>query len=121
MDGHLFLPPENPVDPMTSYQHVTPEKSQNSSQPNPNADLELESLLGALPSCSLCRDRRVKCHQQLPACKECLRASRVCSIFDPVLGTNVPMRCAYLLLATNNRFLFFTNAYKFLQKNCLPC
>lgn len=53
---------------------------------------EVDELLKALPSCSYCRDRRIKCHQQIPACRECQRISRECVIFDPILEGNVPLR-----------------------------
>lgn len=57
-----------------------------------NISTEVDELLKALPSCSYCRDRRIKCNQQIPACQECQRTSRECVIFDPVLEGNVPLR-----------------------------
>lgn len=50
---------------------------------------DLDEILEALPSCSSCRDRRIKCDRQLPACRYCKRASRDCAFFDPVLSENV--------------------------------
>ncbi|KAF7563755.1 hypothetical protein G7046_g379 [Stylonectria norvegica] len=52
----------------------------------------LDGVLEALPSCSFCRDRRIKCNRQIPSCKECSRTSRACSYFDPVLLENVPFQ-----------------------------
>jgi hypothetical protein len=59
---------------------------------------EVEELLKALPSCSYCRDRRIKCHKRIPACKVCQRTSRDCVIFDPVLKGNVPLRYMWIAL-----------------------
>lgn len=60
--------------------------------PGTNLDGQLDDIIQALPSCSFCRDRRIKCHRQLPSCRECQRSSRECEVFDPVLGQNVPLR-----------------------------
>ncbi|KAF4816404.1 Positive regulator of purine utilization [Colletotrichum siamense] len=66
-------------------------------QPDPRRDLsdlekQLRPIIDALPSCSFCRDRRIKCRLQLPACKECHRTSRNCVVYDPILGSNVPLK-----------------------------
>ncbi|KAM0546727.1 hypothetical protein ACHAPJ_010655 [Fusarium lateritium] len=50
---------------------------------------DLDEILEALPSCSSCRDRRIKCDRQLPACRYCKRTNRDCVFFDPVLSENV--------------------------------
>ncbi|KAM0811596.1 putative Fungal-specific transcription factor domain-containing protein [Seiridium cardinale] len=50
---------------------------------------ELDGIMEALPACSFCRDRRIKCSRQLPACAACLRSSRECLIYDPILEHNV--------------------------------
>lgn len=65
--------------------------------PDPRQDLsdlekQLRPIIDALPSCSSCRDRRIKCRLQLPACKECHRTSRNCVVYDPILGSNVPLK-----------------------------
>lgn len=67
---------------------------------NNGSDLEkeLDVILDAIPSCSFCRDRRTKCQRQLPACKECVRTSRECFIFDPILKANIPLRRVQLLI-----------------------
>ncbi|UPL02929.1 hypothetical protein LCI18_013863 [Fusarium solani-melongenae] len=92
MDESPPTRPEALVDFALPEARVTPPEPQspNTSASTPVADLD--KILGALPSCSFCRDRRIKCHQQLPACRECLRVSRECMIFDPVQGMNVSMR-----------------------------
>uniref|UniRef100_A0A8H7K7I6 Zn(2)-C6 fungal-type domain-containing protein n=1 Tax=Bionectria ochroleuca TaxID=29856 RepID=A0A8H7K7I6_BIOOC len=76
------LPLISASDPVT-----TPETAKDSNEDR----LDLTQLIEILPACSHCRDRRVKCHRQLPACKECQRANRHCAIFDPVLLKNVPL------------------------------
>ncbi|KAF4489664.1 putative transcriptional regulatory protein [Colletotrichum fructicola Nara gc5] len=63
-----------------------------------NLEKQLRSIIDALPSCSFCRDRRIKCRLQLPACKECHRTSRNCVIYDPILGSNVPLKRIHSLL-----------------------
>lgn len=52
---------------------------------------DINAILDARPSCSFCRDRRVKCSRDMPSCRECKRTSRKCMIFDPVLGKNIPL------------------------------
>ncbi|KAF3798467.1 putative transcriptional regulatory protein [Colletotrichum gloeosporioides] len=71
--------------------------------PDPRQDLsdlekQLQPIIEALPSCSFCRDRRIKCRLQLPACKECHRTSRNCVVYDPILGSNVPLKRIHSLL-----------------------
>lgn len=50
---------------------------------------DLDEVLGALPSCNCCRDRRIKCDRQLPACGYCKRVHLDCAFYDPVLAKNV--------------------------------
>lgn len=56
-------------------------------------DKKLTALLESLPSCSACRDQRIKCSRQTESesCKECSRALRHCTMYDPILKVNVPM------------------------------
>ncbi|VUC24632.1 unnamed protein product [Clonostachys rosea] len=82
------LPIISVSDPM-----ITPEVDQDSN----NDRLDLTKLIEILPSCSPCRDRRIKCHRQLPACKECQRTSRDCVVFDSVLLKNVPLSVVFSL------------------------
>ncbi|KAM6507125.1 hypothetical protein FALCPG4_018512 [Fusarium falciforme] len=92
MDGSPPTRPEALVDFALPEARVTPPQPQSPNMSASTPVAELDKILGALPSCSFCRDRRIKCHQQLPACRECLRVSRECMIFDPVQGRNVSMR-----------------------------
>ncbi|CAM1508650.1 Fc.00g054980.m01.CDS01 [Cosmosporella sp. VM-42] len=75
---------------------------QNVPQTRPNSTLKewriyLDGILEALPACSSCRDRRIKCNRQIPCCKECDRTSRECVYFDPILLENVPLVHIYNL------------------------
>ncbi|CVK98837.1 uncharacterized protein FMAN_08412 [Fusarium mangiferae] len=59
---------------------------------------DLDEILEALPSCSSCRDRRIKCDRQLPACTYCKRTNRDCAFFDPVLSENISFRRVHCLV-----------------------
>ena len=100
MDETNFAP-SNPVYPATNNTTSPEPPRQIPSEPQKlrtnnghDSGAELEEIISAIPACSYCRDRHIKCHQQLPACRECLRASRECFIYDPIMGQNVPMRYA---------------------------
>ncbi|KAF4471294.1 neutral amino acid permease [Fusarium albosuccineum] len=58
---------------------------------------DLDEVLEALPACSFCRDRRIKCHRQLPACRECQRTGRECTFFDPILSENISLKRVHFL------------------------
>ncbi|KAF5004539.1 hypothetical protein FDECE_8971 [Fusarium decemcellulare] len=58
---------------------------------------DLDEVLEALPACSFCRDRRIKCHRQLPACRECQRTGRECTFFDPILSENISLKRVHSL------------------------
>ncbi|CAH0059088.1 unnamed protein product [Clonostachys solani] len=82
------LPLTSGSDPVT-----IPEMAMDSNEDR----LDFTTLIDILPACSPCRDRRVKCHRQLPACKECQRTNRQCVIFDSVLLKNVPLNFVFSL------------------------
>ncbi|KPM38688.1 hypothetical protein AK830_g7887 [Neonectria ditissima] len=89
------LQPNTPMPaPALEIQKVTPEDLDPPAwNPNlSNSRTTYDKILDTLPACSFCRDRRIKCHQQLPACKECFRTSRECMFFDPILSENIPLR-----------------------------
>lgn len=77
---------------------ATREFNDRSDQKSP---LHLEEILRAVPACSFCRDRRIKCHRQLPSCRECTRASRECAYYDPVLEENISFKCVQLVNSTD--------------------
>ena len=87
--------PSNPI-PSTSI--TTQEQPRQAPEPQKqrisrhDTSVELEEIISAIPACSFCRDRHIKCHQQLPACRECLRSSRECLVYDPIMDQNVPLR-----------------------------
>lgn len=56
----------------------------------PTLELQLAQLFQSLPSCSPCRDQRIKCRLGESGCRECSRTSRTCTIYDPLLKENVP-------------------------------
>ncbi|KAJ3546898.1 hypothetical protein NM208_g1784 [Fusarium decemcellulare] len=58
---------------------------------------DLDEVLEGLPACSFCRDRRIKCHRQLPACRECQRTNRECTFFDPILSENISLKRVHFL------------------------
>lgn len=92
MDANFFLPKTVDAAPLNSHSPSMSPKPKSPAHTGRQGSGDLDTILTAIPSCSYCRDRRIKCHQQLPACRECLRTGRECVIFDPILERNVTMR-----------------------------
>lgn len=98
MNDHTLPSNATVPTPVLETHKVTPKASEPPgwSLHSFNPGTTLDKILHALPACSFCRDRRIKCHQRLPACKECHRTSRECMFFDPILSENVPLRYVHL-------------------------
>jgi hypothetical protein len=53
---------------------------------------ELDLLMRAVPACSYCRTRHVKCDERFPACDACTKSERACVYYDHVLQIDVERR-----------------------------
>jgi hypothetical protein len=78
------LPPAPEIPPQRiSSMHV---KISDAAQSNYH---QLCKAVKALPACTRCRVRRVKCDRNLPSCRSCQKSSADCSYHDQVTSTNV--------------------------------
>jgi hypothetical protein len=53
---------------------------------------KLQVAINLLPACNSCRQRRVKCDRQLPACRHCSKSQTTCLYYDYVLSEDIPRR-----------------------------
>lgn len=92
MEPNLTIPAPQPAE-APALTVATPREPPTLMEAEPLGNgSEVDEILKALPSCNTCRDRRIKCNRQIPACQECLRTSRACVIFDPLLEGDVTLR-----------------------------
>ncbi|EXJ90303.1 hypothetical protein A1O1_03402 [Capronia coronata CBS 617.96] len=53
-------------------------------------NIDLEQALTSLPSCTRCRQRRIKCDDRLPSCRNCMQVGKECQFRDHVVGEDIP-------------------------------
>lgn len=92
MDEDFLLGPLWPAKNTEPPQTQVESGRKDSTEPFRSRDVEWKDIFDALPPCSHCRDRRIKCFQELPACRNCITNSRECVIYDPILKENVALR-----------------------------
>ncbi|KAG9234312.1 fungal-specific transcription factor domain-containing protein [Amylocarpus encephaloides] len=50
---------------------------------------KLESIIGSIPACNSCRNRRIKCSREIPICRNCMHSGKPCLYYDTILAKDI--------------------------------